>query len=114
MLLELAAKVFDSIRCPICGADSSYIEPHNDPVAVNAAAAECTDPPVKVVLSLTVQSTLAADIRLFMCKTQIGDPRSACQHELAVTFLTKLPQMIDNAAGYLRAQQAQQQRGSAL
>ena len=98
------AKVLQCTACPMCASDESYHKLLNDPAAVQAAAAACTDPPIKVTLTLDVQSNLAADMRLFLCKVQLGDPRSACQHQLAVTFLNKLPQLIDNAAGYMRAQ----------
>ena len=57
---------------------------------------------IQLALTLNVRSDLAADLRLYIHKIQLGDLRGACQHTLAIEFICKLPQMIDNAASYVR------------
>lgn len=59
-------------------------------------------PPEKVALQISVEPTLAAEIRLFMVKEQVDSAIAREAHERVILFLQQLAPQIDSAAGYSR------------
>ena len=106
MVMGDAAKVYESLRCPMCASDSSYHQPHNDPVAVATAAALCVDPPVPVAFEVRTDSMMAFELRLLLGKLQIGSPVLSNDHLRAMTWLCALPRQIECAASYVLAMAA--------
>jgi hypothetical protein len=60
---------------------------------------------VKVTIELTVDVRTAADIKVFYGKVMQGSEAAGCQHPQTMQFLAKVARAIENAAGYVRAQQ---------
>ncbi len=57
---------------------------------------------MKVTITLTLDDSLAADIRAFHAQAMQGNHEAACLHPRTMSFLAELPKHIDNAAGYAR------------
>jgi hypothetical protein len=113
MVMGELEQVLESVRCPMCASDTTQHQLHNDPAAVNAAAAECIDPPVPVRLEVCTDSQMAYDLRLLIGKVQLGSPIIANEHSRAVRFISALPRQIETAASYVLAVAQQQKKEGA-
>jgi len=98
LTLERTAAVLESLACPMCG-ELENIEPYNQP---KQAAPDTPPDEIAFPLTVRVDSELAADLKLFMGKVQVGDVMAATRHPRAVAFMVKFPNEILNAAGYAR------------
>jgi len=93
------ATIMAAAHCPMCASDSSYIEQHNKPTPPDLS---CSDLAVRVVVTMAVESDLAADMRLFSGLVQLGDPMSSCKHPRTMVFLLDTAKQIEHAAGQVR------------
>lgn len=58
---------------------------------------------MKVTIQLTLDDSMADDLRVFYAKAMQGNQEAACQHPRSMSLLASLPKHIENAAGYERA-----------
>lgn len=60
---------------------------------------------MKVTIEITIDVRTADDMKVFAGKALQGSESAAAEHPLTMQFLAKASRAIENAAGYVRAQQ---------